>query len=128
MRRIGGEQVAQSAEALDQPLGQRLGVDALDRSARQQLFAGSPLRESETFQDALGPVAADLDAARAICEARVASHWRRALAGTLKDERFYTQATQTAIWMTSCFRLGGGNALSESSPLQQPGVVSFGTF
>lgn len=119
MRRIGGEQIAQRAEALDQ----RLGVDELDRSGRRQLFAASPLRESETFQDALGPVAADLDAARAISEARVASHWRRALAGALKDERFYTQATQTAIWVTSCFRLGGGNALSESSPLQQPGVV-----
>ena len=34
---LGGEDVAQGAEAVEQPLGQRLGVDALDRIEEQQL-------------------------------------------------------------------------------------------
>jgi alkylation response protein AidB-like acyl-CoA dehydrogenase len=100
---------------------------ALARSGRQQLWAATPLRDSETFQGAVGRVAAELDAARAFSQARIASHWRHALAGTLKDEIFFTQATQSAIWVTSacvrivdaCFRLGGGGALYEDSPLQR---------
>lgn len=100
---------------------------ALARTGRKQLWAASPLRESETFQGALGRIAADLEAARAFSQTQIASHWRRALAGTLKDEVFFTQATQTAIWVTSacarivdaCFTLGGGSALYESSPLQR---------
>lgn len=52
---------------------------------------------------------------------------RHALAGTLTDEIFFALATQTAIWVTSasvrivddCFRLRGGRALYENSPLQR---------
>jgi indole-3-acetate monooxygenase len=100
---------------------------ALARGGRKQLWAASPLRESETFQGAIGRVAAELDAARAFSQVRIASHWHHALAGTLKEEIFFAQATQTAIWVTSacvriadaCFSLGGGSALYESSPLQR---------
>jgi alkylation response protein AidB-like acyl-CoA dehydrogenase len=100
---------------------------ALARTGRQQLWAATPLRDSETFQGALGRVAADLNAARTFSQAQIASHWRRALAGTLKDEIFFTRATQTAIWVTSacvrivdtCVRLGGGSALYENSPMQR---------
>jgi alkylation response protein AidB-like acyl-CoA dehydrogenase len=76
---------------------------SLARSGQQQLWAATPLQDSETFQGALGRVAADLDAARAFSQAQIASHWRHALAGTLKDESFFTRATQTAIWVT-CLR------------------------
>src|SRR5262249_14059719 len=41
---------------------------ALARTGRKQLWAASPLRESETFQGALGRVAADLEAARAFSQ------------------------------------------------------------
>ncbi len=100
---------------------------SLARAGRQQLWAVTPLRDSETFQGALGRVAAELNAVRAFSEAQIAGHWRHALAGTLKSEIFFAQATQTAIWVTSacvrivdaCFSLGGGSALYENSPLQR---------
>jgi alkylation response protein AidB-like acyl-CoA dehydrogenase len=72
-------------------------------------------------------VAAGLRAARAFHRAQVASHWRHALAGTLKDEALLTQGTQAAIWVATacvgvadaCFTLAGGSAIYESSPLQR---------
>ncbi len=66
---------------------------ALARTGRQQLWAATPLRDSETFQGAVGRVAVELDVARAFFQAQIASQWRRALAGTLKDEIFFTRAT-----------------------------------
>ena len=96
-------------------------------TGRQQLRAAAPMRELETFQGELGRVAADLRAAQALLRAQAESHWRHALAGTLKDEALRTEATQTAIWLATtsvriadaCFALGGGSALYESSPLQR---------
>jgi alkylation response protein AidB-like acyl-CoA dehydrogenase len=72
-------------------------------------------------------VAAGLRAARAFHRAQVASHWRHALAGTLKDEALLTQGTQAAIWVATacvgvadaCFTLAGGSAIYESSPLRR---------
>jgi alkylation response protein AidB-like acyl-CoA dehydrogenase len=100
---------------------------ALARNGRKQLWAATPLRDSETFQGAVGRVAVELEAARAFSQAEIASQWGRALAGTLKDEHFFTRAMQSAIWVTSacvrivdtCVRLGGGSALYENSPLQR---------
>ena len=100
---------------------------ALAATGRQQLKAAVSMRESETFQFELGRVAADLRAARAFHRAQVASHWRHALAGTLKDEALLTQGTQAAIWVATacvgvadaCFTLAGGSAIYESSPLQR---------
>jgi alkylation response protein AidB-like acyl-CoA dehydrogenase len=96
-------------------------------TGRQQLRATVPMRESETFQGELGRVAAEVRAARAFLEAEAASHWRHALAGTLKNEALLTQGTQTAIWLAAtcvraadaCFALGGSSALYETSPLQR---------
>ena len=65
-------------------------------TGRQQLRAAVPMRESETFQGELGRVAADLRAAQAFLRVQAASHWLRALAGTLKDEALLTEATQAA--------------------------------
>jgi alkylation response protein AidB-like acyl-CoA dehydrogenase len=97
------------------------------KTGRRQLQAAVPMQDSETFQGELGRIAADVRAARALLEVQAASHWRHALAGTLKDEALYIQATQTAILLAttcvrvadSCFALGGGGALYETSPLQR---------
>lgn len=58
---------------------------ALAHTGRQQLYAAVPMRESEIFQYELGRISADLKAAQAFHEVQVASHWRRALSGTLND-------------------------------------------
>jgi alkylation response protein AidB-like acyl-CoA dehydrogenase len=99
----------------------------LANTGRQQLRAPTPMRQSEIFQSELGRIEAEVRAARAFFEAQTASHWRHALAGTLKDEGLLTQGTQAAIWLAttcvraadSCFTLGGGGALYETSPLQR---------
>jgi alkylation response protein AidB-like acyl-CoA dehydrogenase len=100
---------------------------ALANSGRQQLKAAVPLRDSEIFHYELGRVSAELRAARAVLEAQVASHWRHALAGTLREEVLLTEGTQTAIWVSAacvrvadaCFALAGGSAIYDSSPLQR---------
>jgi alkylation response protein AidB-like acyl-CoA dehydrogenase len=99
----------------------------LAKSGRQQLRAAAPMRESEIFQFEVGRVTAELRAARAFHQVQVASHWRHAVAGTLKDETLLTEATQTGIWVATtcvrvadaCFALAGGSAVYESSPLQR---------
>ena len=99
----------------------------LANTGRQQLRAPTPMRQSEVFQAELGRIEAEVKAARALFEAQAASHWRHAVARTLKDEALLMQGTQAAIWVAttcvraadSCFTLGGGGALYESSPLQR---------
>ena len=85
------------------------------------------MRESETFQYELGRVAADVRAARSYHEAQTASHWRHALAGTLRDEPLLMQGMQIGTWVATtcvrvadaCFTLAGGSAVYDSSPLQR---------
>jgi indole-3-acetate monooxygenase len=99
---------------------------ALANTGRQQLRAVVPMCESESFHGELGRIEADLKAARAFHQVQVASHWRHALAGTLAGPALMMQGTQAAIWIATacvrvadvCFRLGGGSAVYESSPLQ----------
>jgi alkylation response protein AidB-like acyl-CoA dehydrogenase len=99
----------------------------LAKTGWQQQRATKPTRESEIFQYELGRIEADLRAARALLHAQAASHWRHAVAGTLKDEALLIEGTQSAIWIATacsrvadaCFALGGGAALYESSPLQR---------
>jgi alkylation response protein AidB-like acyl-CoA dehydrogenase len=99
----------------------------LAKTGRQQLRATKPMQDSEIFQGELGHIFADLRAAQAFLQVQVASHWRRAVAGTLKDETLLAQGTQTAIWLATtcvrvadaCFALGAGSALYENSPLQR---------
>jgi hypothetical protein len=92
--------------------------------------SSAPLRRCgiwKRFQYELGRIEADLRAVRAFADAQIDCHWRHALAGTLKGDALPAQATQTATWITQacvrivdeCFRLGGGSALYESSPLQR---------
>jgi alkylation response protein AidB-like acyl-CoA dehydrogenase len=100
---------------------------ALANAGRQQHRAPVPMRESETFQGELGRAAADVRAARAFLRDQAASHWRHALAGTLKDEALFIEGTQTSIWLAAtcvrvadaCFALGGSSVVFETSPLQR---------
>jgi alkylation response protein AidB-like acyl-CoA dehydrogenase len=105
-------------------------VDDLVQTAnagRWQVRATTALRDQETFRSELGRVEADLKAARAYHEVQMASHWRHALAGTLRDEALLIQGVQSSVWITTtcvrvadaCFTLGGGSALFETSPLQR---------
>jgi alkylation response protein AidB-like acyl-CoA dehydrogenase len=99
----------------------------LANTGQQRLRAAVPMREPETFQCELGRVAASLRAAQALLKVQADSHWRHALASTLRDEALLTQGMQTATWLATicahvadtCFALGGGAALYETSPLQR---------
>jgi indole-3-acetate monooxygenase len=99
----------------------------LANSGWKQQRATKSLRESEIFQYELGRIEADLRAAQALFQVQSASHWRHALAGTLKTEALVTEATQSAVWISAacnrvgdaCFALGGGTAIYDSSPLQR---------
>ena len=116
----GASSVGMAEGALDE-------LVALANTGRQQQQAAVPMRDSETFQGELGRIAAELRAARAFLQVQAASHWRHALAGTLKDEALYTQGTQSAIWLATtcvraadaCFALAGSGAIYETSPLQR---------
>jgi alkylation response protein AidB-like acyl-CoA dehydrogenase len=100
---------------------------ALAHTGRQQLYAANPMRESEIFQFGLGRISADLRAAQAYHEVQVASHWRRALAGTLNDQDLMIEGARAAVWLATtcvgiadaCFALAGSSAVYDSSPLQR---------
>ncbi|MGX1323912.1 alkylation response protein AidB-like acyl-CoA dehydrogenase [Bradyrhizobium sp. USDA 377] len=100
---------------------------ALAHTGRQQLYAAVPMRESETFQFCLGRICADLRAAQAFHEVQVASHWRRAQAGTLNDEDLMIEGARSAVWLATtcvgiadaCFALAGSSAVYDTSPLQR---------
>jgi indole-3-acetate monooxygenase len=100
---------------------------ALAHTGRQQLYAATPMRESEIFQFGLGRISADLRAAQAFHEIQVASHWRRALAGTLNDEDLMIEGARSAVWLATtcvgiadaCFALAGSSAVYDNSPLQR---------
>ncbi len=116
-----------SANAIGVAEGALDELVALANAGRQQFRAMAPLSESEMFQAELGRAAADLRAAQGFLQMQAASHWRHALAGTLQDEAFLTQALQTGAWIVTtatriaetCYRLAGGIALYETSPLQR---------
>jgi alkylation response protein AidB-like acyl-CoA dehydrogenase len=100
---------------------------ALAHTGKQQLYAAVPMRESETFQYELGRISANLRAAQAFYDVQVASHWQRALAGTLKDDDVMIEGSGSAVWLATtcvgiadaCFALGGSSAVYDSSPLQR---------
>jgi alkylation response protein AidB-like acyl-CoA dehydrogenase len=102
-------------------------IIALANTGRQQQRAATPMQQSEIFQYELGRIQADLRAAKALHTAQVASHWRHAQNGTLKDEALLVQGGQTAAWINGtctrvvdgCYALGGSGALYDSSPLQR---------
>jgi alkylation response protein AidB-like acyl-CoA dehydrogenase len=100
---------------------------ALANTGRQQLYAPTPMRDSETFQFELGRISAGAKAAQAFHKVRTASHWDHALSGTLRGEGLLLDGGQSAAWIVTacvgvadgCFALGGSSALYEISPLQR---------
>jgi alkylation response protein AidB-like acyl-CoA dehydrogenase len=99
----------------------------LANTGRKQMRAATAMRDSEMFQGELGRAEADLRAAQALLEVQAATHWRHALAGTIKDGALGLQSTQTAVWISAactrvadaCFALAGGSAVYNASPLQR---------
>jgi len=116
----GAFSVGMAAGALDELL-------ALANTGRQQLYAATPMRESEAFQFELGRVSADVRAAQAFHKVQVADHWDHALAGTLKGEDLLIDGARSTVWIAAtcvgvadaCFTLGGSSTLYETSPLQR---------
>jgi len=85
------------------------------------------LRNSPTFQYELGRVDAHLRAARSLMWEQCDKDWQDALAGRAAELDRVTRRHQAAAWVTEtcahvigvCFRLGGGIAVFDSSPLQR---------
>lgn len=102
---------------------------ALASTGKRQLLAAEAMRDSPVFQTELGRVSADLRAARAMHEIQARALWQAALAGqvTVANTKLLGDCFQTAAWVTatcvrvvdSCYTLGGGSALYDSSPLQR---------
>src|SRR5262249_14551832 len=67
---------------------------ALAATGKQQFKASVAMRESELFQIELGRIEADVRAARALMQVQADGHWRRALAGTLRDYARMIEAAQ----------------------------------
>src|SRR5262249_60827049 len=96
-------------------------------SGPQELPGGVPMRDWEFSQAELGGVGAALRAAEALQHAQAKSQWRRALAGTLKDDASLAETSQAGVWTATtcvrvvdrCFALAGGSAVYETSPLQR---------
>jgi len=96
-------------------------------AGRRQLFAATTLRDSPVFQHEFGRIAAEQRAARALLEVQAASHWRRAVEGTLDGKADFTEGLQTSAWIhaactsvvSTCYMLGGASAVLNASPLQR---------
>ena len=96
-------------------------------AGRRQLFAATTLRDSPVFQHEFGRIAAEQRAAQALLEVQAASHWRRALEGTLDGKADFTEGLQASAWINSacagvvstCYTLGGASAVLNTSPLQR---------
>jgi indole-3-acetate monooxygenase len=102
-------------------------IVALADTGRQQQRASVPMQQSELFRFELGRIEAELRAAKAMYAAQVASHWQHAIDRTLRTNALLIQTLQTVVWIAttctriaeSCYALGGGKALHNSSPLQR---------
>jgi alkylation response protein AidB-like acyl-CoA dehydrogenase len=102
---------------------------ALAQSGKKQLLASESMRDSALFQLELGRLEANVTGARAAFEAQANALWSEALAGrvVLRNTDMLAACFSTSTWVTDicvhvvdeCYRLGGGTALYESSPLQR---------
>jgi alkylation response protein AidB-like acyl-CoA dehydrogenase len=102
-------------------------IVAMAQSGRRQQRSAIAMQDSEIVQHELGRAHAKFRAAQMAHDALAANFWQHAVAGTLNTADRHTEATQFAIWITetcvdivrTCFTLGGGSAVFESSPLQR---------
>lgn len=102
-------------------------IVAMALSGRRQQRTAVAMRDSEIFQYELGRAQTKLGAAQMAHDALAANLWEQAQAGALNTEAKFAESTQYAIWLTeicldvvqTCFTLGGGAAVFDSSPLQR---------
>ncbi|MGV6871965.1 acyl-CoA dehydrogenase family protein [Pseudochelatococcus sp. B33] len=100
---------------------------ALATSGVRQMFAATPLVETERFREGLGRLDAELKAARALFEAELARVWRDPEPRTGTGIPRVVGQLQTVVWVTAaavrvaegCLELAGSRAVYESSPLQR---------
>ena len=99
----------------------------LARAGVKQMFATTPLVETERFKEGLARLDADLMAARALLEAQTALVWQNPERAAGKDMSRVAEQRQAAVWVTAaclrvaegCFELAGSRAVYESSSLQR---------
>lgn len=102
---------------------------ALAQTGKKQLLANESMRDSALFQMELGRLEANLTGAGAAFEAQANALWSEALAGriVLRNTGMLAACFSTSTWVTEiclqvvdkCYRLGGGTALYDVSPLQR---------
>jgi alkylation response protein AidB-like acyl-CoA dehydrogenase len=94
---------------------------------RKQLFARASMKDSTVFQYELGRLDAELAAARALLDERTQLQWSRAQDSSIFRPETMAISMQAGCWVTDAgikvcegaYRLGGGTALYDSSPLQR---------
>ncbi len=115
-------------------------------SGKKRLYARAPLTESPVFQLHLGRAEAQVRAARAALRDVSAIFWDACVQGPQAVPAVSAQVMATLSWVAettseavdTCFRVTGGNAVRDSSPLQrryrdihtlaQHGAISEGWF
>lgn len=102
---------------------------ALANTGKKQLLVNEAMRDSPLFQTELGRLGATLRATRAAHRMQAEALWRQAVGGGLQlaNTALLSDCFQTSTWVTNecvdvverSYRLGGGSALYDSSPLQR---------
>jgi alkylation response protein AidB-like acyl-CoA dehydrogenase len=99
----------------------------LANTGKTQWGMTTPMRDTQLFQAELGRIDVEVQAARALQEARIARVWGRLKAGDMGPPTERAEAAQAAAWVTTTcvkavdalYALGGGSALYDDSPLQR---------
>jgi indole-3-acetate monooxygenase len=99
----------------------------LVRTGVKQLYATTPLVETERFKEGLARLDAELMAARALLDAQITSIWLDSERAPAKDYSGVAEQLQVAVCITAacvrvtegCLELAGTRAIYESSSLQR---------
>ena len=119
--------LAHAAVAVGIAEGAIIDLVELAGTGVKQLFATTPVVETERFREGLARLHAEFIAARALLEAQITSVWQNPDRSTSKELARVATQVQAAIWITAasvrvaegCFELAGSRAVYESSMLQR---------
>jgi alkylation response protein AidB-like acyl-CoA dehydrogenase len=119
--------ILHAAVAIGIAAGATADLAAMAGAGRRQLFAATDLRDQPVFRHEFGRIGAELRAARALLEVQAASHWRRAVEGTLDDKADFADSLAASAWIhaactgvvSTCYTLGGASVVQTTSPLQR---------
>jgi len=100
---------------------------ALANTGKRPVFGQTAIKDSRIVQLDLGRAEADLRAAKALLNEQCEADWQDAVAGRTGDLALTTTRVQSIVWVTeacarvvdACYRLAGGSAVYDSSPLQR---------